>query len=150
MPSAPHYHNQALTDKVLKLFEGKDQKIGRFVRAYGEYVEVIDDLVDEPKDIALIQKMTSLATALFSSDYWRERGHMLRLVEQTINLTYFVSVKWETSGDSYLRREARALSHCGYNMLFAVLILECGAEAAQSIAAEFMESCHNHHKDDPI
>lgn len=150
MPSEPHYHKQELTDKVLKLFEGKDPKIGRFVRSYGEYVEVIDDLVDEPKDVVMIQKMTSLAVVLFSSDYWRERGSMLRLVEQTINLTYFVSVKWETSNDAYLRRDARALNHCGYNMLFAVLILECGAEAAQSVAAEFMESCHSHHKDDAI
>jgi hypothetical protein len=59
-------------------------------------------------------------------------------------------VEWELSEIEWKRRDARALNHCAYNMLFAVIILECGDAALRKISVRFREHAHERHINDPI
>lgn len=142
-------HSPELKAKIEKMLaHNKDALF--FVCGYSEYAHLNDDNVDEPFSLERLQKTAAYANILFTCPYWLQNSERLKLVELTINLTYYDSARWEKSESEYLRHEAKALSHCGYNMLFAVLILECGFDATAKISAEFRESCHNLHKDDVI
>lgn len=142
-------HTPELKSKIEGLLKHNQDALF-FVCGYSEYAHLVDDLVDEPFNLERLQKTAAYANVLFSCPYWKMHGEKLRLLELTINLTYFDSAKWEKSNSDYLKREAKSLSHCGYNMLFAVLIIECGFDKTAEISAEFRESCHNLHKDDPL
>lgn len=120
-----------------------------FVCAYSDYVECIDDLVDEPHNIELIDKTTFLAEQLFSSNYWLKNCNQLHIVEQLIHIIYFNSVAWENSAESWKQRDAKALSHCAYYMLFAILLLETkDTKLVQKISLQFMERSHLLHFED--
>lgn len=123
-----------------------------FIVAYGEQAEIADDLADENLNKAekaeKLQRLTNLSSRLYSSDYWHQNRAQLLMVEQLNNLTFFDTYKWEHSDEEWKRRDARALNHCAYNMLFAILILECGFDAARSISLEFRESAHRNQLDD--
>lgn len=127
----------------------KNQEAARFVVAYGEYIEMIDDCVDEPKDVELLNKMTATAQLLFSSNYWRRNADYLGLIEQTIHTVYFNVVEWEQSDEAWKRRDAKALSHVGYFMLFAILLLETrDPKLVQRLSLKFMERAHLMHIQD--
>ena len=126
-----------------------NQEAYNFVIAYGEYVEIIDDMVDEEKNTELVAKFTSLATLLFSSNYWQKNGQQLILVEGLIHVMYFATVQWENAIEPWKRRDAKAMSHVGYYMLFAILLLETrDTKLVEEIALEFMECAHLHHFED--
>ncbi len=146
---------QALLDKYSDMLQQikdileKNPDALKFVLAYGEYIEMVDDIVDEPKDVELVDRCTALATDLFSSNYWLQNSRSLILVERVIHMTYFNVVKWEKSEEAWKRRDAKAMSHVGYMMLFAILLLETGdSQLVQSIAIQFMEKAHLEHISD--
>lgn len=121
----------------------------RFVIAYGEYIEMIDDMVDEPKDISLIDRCTAMSQLIFSSEYWQRNSQQLSVVEQLIHTIYFNVVQWESAPEAWKRRDAKALSHVGYFMLFAVLLLETrDSSLVQRISLRFMEKAHKQHLHD--
>ncbi len=137
-----------LVAEIHQLLQGKEEAI-RFVIAYGQYVEHIDDLVDEPKSIPLIQTTILEAADIFSSNYWRRNGDYLRITEKLINLEYFDSVAWEAAAnEEWKRRDARVMSHAAYHMLFAILLLECGDDATRKICLRFREQAHLKHLHD--
>jgi hypothetical protein len=122
-----------------------------FIVTYGEYTELVDDAVDEPKNIEVLEKLTNYASKVFSCNYWHKNGQQLFLVEQVIHLVYFNVVKWETAKEEWKRRDAKALSHCGYYMLFAVLLLETrNMNLVQELALDFMERNHLIHLQDNL
>jgi len=141
--------------KYQELFKKFDEVLGkkpealRFVIAYGRYIEVVDDLVDEPKNLTFIRNATEQAALLFTSNYWLANGRELILVERVIHMVYFASVKWETATELWKQRDAKVLSHAGYFMLFAILLLESGdQERCQEMLLEFMEKVHAEHYGD--
>ncbi len=141
-------HPKELVDKLQAML-AHNIDATRFVLAYGELTEIADDLVDDPANhIENTMKLTAIVSQLFTSNYWLKNGPALVMVELLNNLTFFDVVKWEKSSEEWQRRDAKALSHCAYNMLFAVLILECGLEATRKISLEFRESAHKHHLHD--
>ncbi len=120
-----------------------------FALAYGEYIEVIDDMVDETVTPKMVDDSTFMASKLFSSNYWTANRNYFLVVEQLIHIIYFNTVKWERSNEMWKRRDAKALSHCGYYMLFAVLLLETQDSAlVQEIALEFQEKAALEHLED--
>lgn len=127
----------------------KNPEAYSFVSAYSEYVHLVDDLIDEPKDIEYVDKLTFISGQIFSSNYWLKNCDRLLLIEQLIHIIYFNSVQWEKSNEHWKQRDAKVLSHCGYYMLFAVLLLETkDSLLVQEISLEFMEKCHLEHLGD--
>jgi len=146
--------NKNFTDKELlaeccKLLEHNQDAV-RFILAYGEYIEHIDDLVDEEKDNNRNRKLLEYSSMVFNSNYWCKYRSQLYLLERMIHNTYFDSVTWETSTDEWKRRDAKCLSHCGYMMLFAVVLIECGEEALNGFTLRFREHAHLRHINDKI
>jgi hypothetical protein len=141
----PYNHVVAEISEILR----KNPEASRFITAYGQYVEHIDDMVDEDKEVELIDKSSFLASQIFSSNYWLKNAHYLLIVEQLIHIIYFNTLKWEKAEELWKRRDAKAMSHCGYYMLFAVLLLETQDPAlVQKISLGFMERCHVYHLND--
>lgn len=134
-------HPKELVEHVRVLL-AHNQDALNFVVAYGEYAELVDDLVDEVFCVKRLARMTALASQLFTSNYWQQRGHQLLMVEQLNNLSFFHTVEWEKAPEQWKRTDARSLNHTAYNMLFAILILEHGIEKVREITLRFRESAH--------
>lgn len=121
----------------------------RFLYGFGKYVGAIDDLIDEPNNPELVDKTTALAAKLFTSNFWSKYGRELLVVEQLVHVIYFAQLPWETAQESWKRRDARVLSHCGYYMIIAVLLVETNdTELAKNFARELMEINHAEHLED--
>lgn len=146
-------NNDNFTDKKLLtdltvMFHDRPEAMS-FLELYGNYGEMIDDLVDQDKPVD-IQKVDSLRLQLTQHPYWQKWNHCLFLVERLIHNTYFDSTKWEKSNAEWKRRDARCLSHCGYNMLFAVIIIEFGMDKLNEFSLRFREHAHLRHLNDPM
>lgn len=139
----------SLKKELEKLFEGHEQAL-LFVRMYANYCELIDDMVDEQKSIESVHKVTQYAAVLFNCDYWKKWGHALYLVDRINHHTYFDAVEWEKSDEEWKRRDARVLSHCGYNMLFAVILIEFNEAILDKISLRFRTHAHENHIKDKI
>lgn len=138
----------SVLEEVKRILE-KNQEAKLFIGAYTEYVHAIDDLVDEDKNVTKIDRTTDLASRIFNSNYWIKNRDQLYLIEQLIHVFYFVSVEWETSEELWKQRDARVISHMGYAMFLAVLLLETrDTLIVQGIAAKFMEASHLKHLGD--
>jgi hypothetical protein len=121
-----------------------------FLKNYVDYIHAVDDLVDEPKDTNAIRHCSTLAAVVFSSDYWVRNKNYLYIVDRLTHNTYFDAVIWEHSPEEWKRRDARALNHCGYNMLFAVVLIEFGEVVLQKFSIKFREYSHLKHINDKI
>lgn len=149
IPFNPHFASQEFWAELVNLFIDRPEA-HEFVLHYGEYIENIDDLVDEPKDVERVKKVTEQAARLFNSPYWKKWGDKLYLLERITHLTYFDSVCWESADEEWKRWDAKCLSHCGYNMLFAIILIEFGEDKLRSISLRFREHAHLRHINDPI
>ena len=129
----------------------KNEEALLFIASYAKYVEIVDDMVDEEHNKDRVEQLTDMSAKLFNSNYWTANRERLYLVEKLIHIFYFASTEWETSHEDWKRRDARAISHFGYSMLFAVLLLETNdTKLVQSIAVRFMERCHLRHVNDML
>lgn len=145
----PNFADKALLAELAEMFNGREDAVN-FVVAYGNYIEIIDDLVDEVKDKDRVRKVGEQAALVFNLPYWKKWGHALYYVERIIHNTYFDSVCWEESEEEWKRRDAKCLSHCGYNMLFAIILVEFGEKKLQELSLRFREHAHKRHINDPI
>lgn len=145
----PNFKDKELLTDLCKLFEGRDEAI-QFVHMYGEYCEVMDDLVDENKNIDSIERAGRIRMDISSHPYWLLRGSQLSLVERLIHHQYFDMVVWETADEIWKRRDARALNHCAYNMLFAIILIEFGDETLKKFSLRFRNHAHERHINDVI
>jgi hypothetical protein len=138
----------SLWEKIFDLLKNNPDAIA-FLRVYSERGELIDDIVDEEKDIDKINQASYLSSLMFSSNYWIQNCDQLMLIEGIVNCLYFASTKWETAEEAWKRRDAKVISHCGYYMMFAVLLLETkNVVLVRELALEFMERCHLQHLND--
>ena len=120
----------------------------QFLSNYVNYLELIDDAIDND-DPTLVDIITEKALKLFSSNYWTKNSIYLRLIEQITHVLYFNSVAWENSPVAWKRRDAKALSHCGYLMPIAIFLHETGnMTLAKDIALKLMERSHLGHMED--
>lgn len=138
-----------LLDKVNSLLADKPNAC-EFVNAYVQYIEVVDDLVDEEKDTANVRKCVEMSAKVFNCNYWKQYGANLILLDRVIARTYFDSAVWEKSSEEWKRRDAKCLSHSGYLMLFAVIIIEFGEDKLNEFSLEIREYAHMKHINDKI
>lgn len=139
----------SLLEELKELF--KDRPLAfSFLCFYLDYVHMVDDLVDEPKNTELIRQCSKQAAVVFNCDYWKQHSNALYLIDRITHNTYFDAVIWEHAEEEWKRRDARALNHCGYNMLFAVILIEFGEQKLQDVSLKFREYSHLKHLGDPI
>lgn len=143
------FEDKALLIEITELFSEKPEAC-QFIKLYGEYIELIDDLVDEIVSPMMVEKQTRLGALISSHPYWDKNKAILYLVERLIHNAYFDSVKWEDAQEEWKRRDSKCLSHSGYNMLFAVILIEFGEDKLTELSLRFREHAHKKHLKDDI
>lgn len=143
----PNFADKQLLRDIAELFFEKPEAIS-YLHLYGQHCEIVDDNVDEEKSVERIEEQARIASDIAAHPYWQKNYYALWCVERLIHNTYFDSVKWEKSEEEWKRRDAKALSHCGYNMLFAVILIEFGADTLKNISLRFREHAHLRHLND--
>lgn len=146
--------NQNFVDKslLLELTELLKDKAeaSEFLFLYGQYGELMDDVVDEPQSIVTTERMADFANKVNNCAYWIKHRQYLWVIERLIHNAYFDTVRWEKADEEWKRRDAKAMSHCGYYMLFAVILIEFGIEKLNEISLRFRNHAHLKHINDPI
>ena len=145
----PNFADKELLKEVTVLLSEKPEA-HEFLCLYGNYGEVMDDLVDDPGNTSDVIKADALSIQISQCSYWQKHQSYLWAVRWLIHNTYFDSVKWESAEEEWKRRDAKALSHAGYNMLFAVILIEFGIDKLNEISLRFREHAHKRHINDPI
>jgi hypothetical protein len=144
-------HNELLISSMLEKLRAKaGEDCIKFILAYGAMIELYDDYVDKDKGEISIHTIKNALVDLFSSEYWRKNQPYLYITEKLIHLTFADVVKWEESNITWKREHAKVLSHCGYNMLYGIIILELGIEEAMRFSEEHRTTCHELHNGDVI
>lgn len=142
-----HFEDKVLLTELTELFVGHEDA-SEYLYLYGEYCEVMDDLVDEPGRSEDVDRAGLLKIKLGQSKYWLKYCHILSFIERFIHHTYFDMVQWERAEEEWKRRDARALNHCSYWMLFAVILIEFGDEVLRKYSLRFREHAHKRHLQD--
>lgn len=131
-----------------ELFKSK-QDAWQFLLMYLEYVHIIDDCVDEEKSVDRIEQLTKFAAIVFNSVYWRKWGTQLYITERLTHNVYFDSVVWENAEEAWKIRDSKVMNQRGYDMLFAVILIEFGEEELKKWSLKFRDYSHraqDHHE----
>lgn len=136
-----HVNTQLMTELLSELNPFQDAV--EFVILYRNYVHAIDDLVDVPHGSEEILRVSALANQVFNSDFWRQYGPQLQVLEYMINNTYADSVKWENSEKPEFRVAADTLRHAALDMFYAVLLIKLGRDKLREFSLRFREQCYN-------
>lgn len=144
-----NFVNKELLKEITELLKDKPDAV-EFLYLYGEYGELLDDVVDESPEILRAQRVDEYVIKLNNCKYWQQHMQYLWVVRWLVHNSYFDSVKWEHSDVEWKRRDAKCLSHSGYLMLFAVILIEFGIDKLNEISLRFREHAHLKHINDPI
>jgi hypothetical protein len=133
-----------------ELFKDK-QDAAFFLKLYGTYCSLIDDIIDENDNKRFIQRAFWMASEVYNCPYWNRYKHNLYPIDKIIQAEYFDSVVWENKENELWKREwAKVASHCFMLMANAVLMLEFPEDIRQKYSLRWKEFCYLKHKDDVI
>lgn len=135
-----------LQKNLQTLFTGRIAAF-EFICLYLDYCHMVDDLVDEDKNIERINDTVSQASRVFNCSYWKQYGNSLLLVDRLIHNKYFDCVTWEHSEEQWKNEHARVLNHCGYDMLFAVILIEFGEGKLNELSLDYRNFAHEDNND---
>jgi len=128
-------------DELLKKiagYIGHDVEACRFIKAYIAYCHAIDDIVDEKMcSSEYITSVTSLASAVYTSNFWIKNAHQLYLVDALINNDWADSCLWEHSTIEWQKNIADVLRNTANNMVFATIFIVAGRGAVRDISLHF-------------
>lgn len=145
----PNFLDQKLYEEYESMFKGHEEAWD-FIKLSNAYFELIDDLVDEPKELGRIERLTALAGLFYNHSYWLRHRTTLWIVERLIRCQYLDSVKWEHSDEQWKREHAKILSHPSVNIVFTVILIEFGQHVLDNFSARFRENAHRLHLGDKI
>lgn len=140
----PEFVDKSLLVEINELLHNKPDAI-EFLNLCIENGEIIDDIIDEGFTPELLEKQLRLHDAVNNCNYWMQHKQYLWVIGRLIHNTYFDSVKWESSTEEWKRIEAKCMSHCGYMMLMAVILIECGEEVLNKYSLRIREHAHMKH-----
>jgi hypothetical protein len=143
----PAFISEELHDRYVHMFVGHEDAFD-FLKLSNAYFEIVDDLIDEPKNLDKIKRCTALAGLFYNHTYWIKHRTTLWIVERLIRCQYLDSVKWEHSDEEWMKRDAKALSHSAVNLVFTVILIEFGQDVLDNFSAEFRENAHRLHIND--
>jgi G:T-mismatch repair DNA endonuclease (very short patch repair protein) len=144
-----NFKDKQLLIELTELLSTRPEAV-EFLHLYGNYGELVDDLVDEPGNPKIVEEADKLSIQISQCAYWQKHQQHLWVVRWLVHNTYFDTVKWESASEEWKRRDAKALSHCGYMMLFAVILLEFGIDTLNKFSLRFREHAHLKHINDLI
>jgi len=127
-----------VTQFIHDLLEEKPEAL-EFFLLYNDYVNQVDDLIDEKFTKEGFLKSLYTASLLYSSNYFTNNRAFLLPIEHNIINTYADTVQWETCEDPKRKQAADVLRHCGQDMLFAIIKLEFGYEALRQVSPKLRE-----------
>lgn len=127
-----------ITQLLTTAFDGKQEAL-EFIKLYSAYANAVDDMIDENFTRDDVEKLSRLASALYTSRYWITHAASLYLLERVIHCNYFTSVEFETSEISWKKEYAKYLAQSGLQIVTAVAIIELGEYAARIIARQVIE-----------
>lgn len=130
-----------MNKEIEEMFAGR-KDAWFFLTTYIQYIHCIDDNIDEEKCRDRILQHTKLAAVLFNSDYWKKYQGNLVLVERLIFNAYRDSVEWENSEVGWKIRDSKVLNQLGYNMIFAIILIEFGEDKLNEFSLKFREWSH--------
>lgn len=143
----PNFINQELYNKYVNMFVGHEEAWD-FLKLSNAYFEIVDDLIDEPKDDDRNKRLTALAGLFYNHSYWIKHRTTLWIVERLIRCQYLDSVTWEHSNEEWKKRDAKALSHASTNLVFAVVLIEFGQDVLDNFSSDFRANAHQLHLKD--
>lgn len=140
-------HVEFLKQLQAKYFQNRPD-LEKFCLSYVMLQHLIDDVVDEPKDIRRTTEAFSLARMIWSSPLYLKWKTALDVVDELANDAYECSEIWKDSTEEWKRVHADVLRHQGYNIFFAIIYLECGRNALKEVSQHFREYSHYKHLED--
>lgn len=128
--------------EIAEMFKDKPAALF-FLGKYIEYIHAIDDCIDEAKNPSTILKTAELASVVFNSPYWKQWSSALYLIERLAYNSYHDSVQWEHEGaPTWKQRDAKVLNQAGYEILFAVILIEFGEDKLRDFSPRFRHYSH--------
>jgi len=131
-----------MMNKLAELFRDK-QEAWMFLEAHNQYINQIDDLIDEEFNRERFLKVLYLSSLIYSCAYFIRNRSVLLPIEHNILNTYADSVEWENSGEDKKVRAADVIRHCGQEMIFAIIKLEFGYEMLRQLSSKLRENFLN-------
>lgn len=144
----PNWKDKQLLTELAELFKEKPEAV-EYLYLFGQLCEVADDLVDG--DISIpegVEKIGLLRQQLSVCPYWTKNYQHFWMTERLVHHQYMNMVQWEHSTEEWKRRDARALSHCAYNILFGVILFEFGDQVLAKFADRIRTHAHELHLND--
>lgn len=145
----PNFLNQELYLKYEAMFQGHEEAWD-FLKLSNAYFDVVDDLIDEPKNIPRIERCTGLAGLFYNHSYWIKHRTTLWIIERMIRCQYLDSVKWMASDEQWKKEHGKVLSHPSVMLVFTVIFIEFGQSVLDEFSSEFRENAHKLHLGDKI
>jgi len=131
-----------MMNKLAELFRDK-QEAWMFLEAHNQYINQIDDLIDEDFNKERFLKVLYLSSLIYSCDYFIRNRSVLLPIEHTIINTFADSVDWETCGESKKVHAADVMRHCQQEMIFTVIRLEFGYDTLREWSGKLREEWLN-------
>lgn len=146
----PNFSDKQLLTELSELLSDKPEAV-EYLYLYGQLCEVMDDLVDGDGCAGqLVEQAGLIRCKLSVCAYWLKNLQHLWMTERLIHHQYVDVIEWEKSDIQWHREHAKALSHCAYNMFFAVIQLEFGDEKLRELSLRFRHHAHLKHINDLI
>lgn len=136
-----------LQKEIVEMFKDRPVALS-FLGKCIQYYHAIDDVVDEGNQH--IQVTTRLAFEVFNHAYWIQWRQSLTIVERLIHNAFYDSTVWESSTEEWKKRDAKVLNQRGYDMLFAVILIEFGEDTLDKFSNKFREFSHVNQGHDKI
>lgn len=147
--SNPNFINTELYEQYQQMFVGHEEAWD-FLKLSNAYFEIVDDLIDEPKNIDFIKRCTALSGLFYNHTYWVKHRTTLWIIERMIRCQYMDSVDWEQSDEEWKKQHAKVLSHPSVMLVFTVVLIEFGQDVLDNFSSKFRENAHRLHLGDKI
>lgn len=146
MLKIPQQLKDPMQQEIAVMFKDKPEALF-FLGKYIEYIHSIDDCIDENRDSFVILKTAELAAVVFNTPYWKQWSSALYLVERLAFNSYHDSVRWENvtvdkDQINWMLRDSKVLNQAGYEILFAVILIEFGEDKLREFSPRFREYSH--------
>lgn len=133
--------SKEISDRLQQLLPAEALK---FVYLFGEYAQLLDDIIDEEefRNAERQMKLQYLALQLYSSDFYNTHRGMLYPTLLQIHNTYNDSLCWEGSAEEWKRTFSDVLRCCGNEMIFSLVHAYAGYDAMREISLKIREDSY--------
>lgn len=141
--------NEERNEKLVAVLKDvlRDDSALSFLRLYGQYCHMIDDLVDEGGTHQQLLKTFAHAAEVFNHPFYLRYQPFLYPMVIAITNDYADSVAWEKNGNEWQMKVADGIRNTANNMIFTVVNLVRGYDAMREISQMVREDSYFRHHD---